>query len=59
MTFGHENLESKQMLSRIVSMLTKLAQREYSVREENCDYDSDYEYDYDYDYDYDRERIVK
>jgi four helix bundle protein len=66
----NENLEAKQMLSRIVSMLTKLAQREYSVREENCDYDSghdsdcicdgdedcDYDSDSDYDRDEDRER---
>jgi four helix bundle protein len=64
----NENLEAKQMLSRIVSMLTKLAQREYSVnsvREENCDYDSghdsdcicdgDEDCDYDSDSDYDRD----
>ncbi|HPN83908.1 MAG TPA: four helix bundle protein [Victivallales bacterium] len=42
-----ENEEAKQILSRIVSMLTKLAQREYSVRKNGNDYDNDYDSDSD------------
>ena len=46
-----ENKNVKQMLLRIVSMLTKLAQRGYSVREKQAEYKIDYDYDYDYEYD--------
>ena len=42
-----ENKNAKQLLLRIVSMLTKLAQRGCSVREEYGEYKVDGEYDYD------------
>ena len=42
-----ENQKAKQMLLRIVSMLTKLAQRGYFVGEEQAEYKTDYDSDYD------------
>jgi hypothetical protein len=42
------------MLLRIVSMLTKLAQRGHELREESAVY-GDYEHDYDYDNDNDND----
>lgn len=40
-----ENQNAKTQLLRIVSMLTKLSQRGYSVREEDAEYNSDYDND--------------
>ena len=41
-----QNRQGKVMLTRIVSMLTKLGQRDHEIREDSvayCDYDNDYD----------------
>ena len=45
----NENKNAKQLLLRIVSMLTKLSQRAYSVHEDDIEYNTDYDNDYDSD----------
>jgi four helix bundle protein len=57
-----ENADGKTILTRIVSMLTRLGRREDEVRESSVGYDCsggaggfDYDYDYDYDNDYDND----
>lgn len=43
----NESKNAKQLLLRIVSMLTKLSQKGYSVHEEDGNYNIDYDNDYD------------
>jgi four helix bundle protein len=45
----NENKNAKQLLLRIVSMLTKLSQKGYSVHEDDVEYNIDYDNDYDSD----------